>query len=116
MIFLLVVLLLASLCVESLIRCNTITKCNSFKGPQPFLHAPQGSPSAFCRKRPLQAVKSQQKIQKAVESGASIEIINANLCIGSNDIISNINWSIMPRERWALVGENGAGKHIFCIV
>ena len=39
-----------------------------------------------------------------------MEIENVFLSIGNNDIISDINWSIMPKERWALVGRNGAGR------
>lgn len=47
---------------------------------------------------------------KHAESGAQLELVNVNLCIGNNDIISNINWNIMAKERWALVGKNGAGS------
>jgi len=46
---------------------------------------------------------------KHAESGAQLELVNVNLCIGNNDIISDINWNIMAKERWALVGKNGAG-------
>ena len=42
-----------------------------------------------------------------------MEIMNVFLSIGNNDIISDINWSIMPKERWALVGRNGAGTLFF---
>lgn len=43
-------------------------------------------------------------------SGAALELKNVFISIGNNDIISNINWAIMPKERWALVGPNGAGN------
>ena len=43
-------------------------------------------------------------------SGASISISDVSLSIGNNDIISDLNWHIMPNERWGLVGKNGAGK------
>ena len=49
---------------------------------------------------------------KVSESGAALEIQGVNLSIGNNDIIGNINWTIMPNERWALVGKNGAGNEI----
>lgn len=42
-------------------------------------------------------------------SGAAMEITNVCLSIGNNDIISRINWQMMPKERWGLVGPNGAG-------
>ena len=50
---------------------------------------------------------------KHAESGAQLELVNVNLCIGNNDIISDINWNIMAKERWALVGKNGAGMISF---
>lgn len=53
---------------------------------------------------------------KFSESGAAMEIENVYLSIGNNDIISEINWSIMPKERWALVGRNGAGCMLYCLL
>ena len=47
-------------------------------------------------------------------SGAAMEINNVCLSIGNNDIISRINWQMMPRERWGLVGPNGAGMNSCC--
>ena len=43
-------------------------------------------------------------------SGAVMDIKSVCLSIGNNDLISNINWEMMPKERWALVGPNGSGK------
>jgi ATPase subunit of ABC transporter with duplicated ATPase domains len=43
-------------------------------------------------------------------SGAAIEITDLRLSIGNNDIMNDVTWSILPKERWALVGRNGAGK------
>lgn len=43
-------------------------------------------------------------------TGASIDISKVRVSIGDNDILSNINWTILPKERWALVGRNGCGK------
>jgi ATP-binding cassette subfamily F protein 3 len=43
-------------------------------------------------------------------SGAAVEISSVRLSIGNNDVMSDVNWSILPKERWALVGRNGAGK------
>eukprot|EP01038_Epipyxis_sp_PR26KG_P010570 gene10570-14198_t len=47
---------------------------------------------------------------KASDTGAAMQIEKAYLSIGNNDLISDINWTILPKERWALVGNNGAGK------
>jgi ATP-binding cassette subfamily F protein 3 len=43
-------------------------------------------------------------------SGAAVEVSGVRLSIGNNDIMSDVNWTILPKERWALVGRNGAGK------
>ena len=43
-------------------------------------------------------------------SGAAVEISSVRLSIGNNDVMSDVNWTILPKERWALVGRNGAGK------
>jgi ATP-binding cassette, subfamily F, member 3 len=43
-------------------------------------------------------------------SGAAVEISSVRLSIGNNDIMEDVNWTILPKERWALVGRNGAGK------
>ena len=44
------------------------------------------------------------------KSGAAMEISNVFVSIGNNDLLTDINWTIYPRERWALVGRNGEGK------
>lgn len=51
----------------------------------------------------------QQRKVRTTDTGAAVQIVAATLSIGNNDLISNINWNIMPKERWALVGKNGAG-------
>lgn len=43
-------------------------------------------------------------------TGAAVEITSVRLSIGNNDVMSDVNWTILPKERWALVGRNGAGK------
>ena len=44
------------------------------------------------------------------KSGAAIELNKVYVSIGNNDLLTDINWTIYPRERWALVGRNGEGK------
>lgn len=39
-----------------------------------------------------------------------ISMENVNIRYGEKQILSNINWKVMPGERWALLGPNGAGK------
>ena len=43
-------------------------------------------------------------------SGAALHYDAVSLSVGNYDIMSNVNWQIMPFERWALVGRNGAGN------
>jgi ATPase subunit of ABC transporter with duplicated ATPase domains len=43
-------------------------------------------------------------------SGAALDLSAVALSIGNNDILSGVDWSLYPNERWALVGPNGAGK------
>ena len=43
-------------------------------------------------------------------SGAALDMTGVCISIGNNDVMSGVNWSILPKERWALVGPNGVGK------
>jgi ATP-binding cassette subfamily F protein 3 len=43
-------------------------------------------------------------------SGAALELESVGISIGNNDILNDINWTMYPNERWALVAPNGAGK------
>ena len=42
--------------------------------------------------------------------GAAISCSGVCLSVGNNDIVNDINWTVMPGDRWGLVGQNGAGK------
>ncbi len=35
---------------------------------------------------------------------------NVNIRYGDKQVLNNINWKVLPGERWALLGANGAGK------
>jgi ABC-type molybdenum transport system ATPase subunit/photorepair protein PhrA len=50
------------------------------------------------------------KAQNFQSSGGEIiSLTNVDIAAGHNDIITGINWSILPFERWGIVGRNGAG-------
>ena len=67
--------------------------------------------SVYTTSQPVAAVSSRPlPTHKMAASGASLEMSGVSLSVGNADLISDINWTIMPRERWALVGQNGAGK------
>eukprot|EP00310_Coccolithus_braarudii_P002450 CAMPEP_0183366074 /NCGR_PEP_ID=MMETSP0164_2-20130417/87287_1 /TAXON_ID=221442 /ORGANISM="Coccolithus pelagicus ssp braarudi, Strain PLY182g" /LENGTH=93 /DNA_ID=CAMNT_0025541737 /DNA_START=45 /DNA_END=323 /DNA_ORIENTATION=- len=42
--------------------------------------------------------------------GAAIVCRGVDVWAGSNPLILDVNWNIMPRERWAIQGTNGCGK------
>lgn len=67
----------------------------------PFLRISKG--------RTWQSAKIQATTSSGSDSGAALDIKGVTLSIGSNNLISDINWSIMPKERWALLGHNGCG-------
>lgn len=56
------------------------------------------------------SIKQSTGVTFSGSSGAAIEISDVRLSIGNNDIMTDVNWTILPKERWALVGRNGAGK------
>ncbi len=39
-----------------------------------------------------------------------ISMKNVNISYGDKQVLKNINWIVLPGERWALLGSNGAGK------
>lgn len=43
-------------------------------------------------------------------SGAAVALEDVAISVGNHDILNDLNWEIMPRERWGIVGRNGAGK------
>lgn len=55
-------------------------------------------------------VKQSNGVTFTGSTGAAVEISSVRLSIGNNDVMSDVNWTILPKERWALVGRNGAGK------
>lgn len=57
-------------------------------------------------------IQTSSPVKYSGSSGAAIELNNIAISIGNNDILSDINWSILPNERWAIVGRNGEGMHM----
>lgn len=43
-------------------------------------------------------------------SGAALSLQSMSVSVGNYDILNELNWEIMPKERWGIVGQNGAGK------
>lgn len=49
-------------------------------------------------------------IQYGDTGGAALVVEDTMISRGPADILSDVNWRVMPNERWAIVGPNGAGK------
>mmetsp|Transcript_136006 Transcript_136006/g.235939 ORF Transcript_136006/g.235939 Transcript_136006/m.235939 type:complete len:865 (-) Transcript_136006:849-3443(-) len=42
--------------------------------------------------------------------GAALVLEEADISVGSNQLLEGVNFKIMPNERWGIVGPNGTGK------
>ena len=49
-------------------------------------------------------------MMQMASGGAAIAIKEYDVWAGSSPLILDVNWQIMPNERWALLGGNGCGK------
>ena len=50
------------------------------------------------------APKLSSAVKFSGSSGAALEMTDVCISIGNNDVMSEVNWTILPKERWALVG------------
>jgi len=64
----------------------------------------------LCAEADVSSSVTSSAVKYSGSSGAALEISNVCLSIGNNDVMTNVHWSILPKERWALVGPNGVGK------
>lgn len=55
-------------------------------------------------------VKASSAVKYSDSSGAAIQLSKVSVAIGNNDILNDVNWMVLPNERWAIVGRNGEGK------
>ena len=51
--------------------------------------------------------QSSSAVKYSGSNGAALEVSNVCISIGNNDVMSDVNWTILPKERWGLVGPNG---------
>jgi len=42
--------------------------------------------------------------------GAALRLVDVTVSLGGFPLLSNINWRVEPKSKWALVGANGCGK------
>ena len=51
------------------------------------------------------------RMAAAVDTGgAAIVVKGVDVWAGDSPLILDVNWSVMPNERWAIHGTNGCGK------
>ena len=60
--------------------------------------------------QPLPAGRSLPPLMQADTGGAAVRIRGFDVWAGSSPLIIGVDWTIMPNERWALLGGNGCGK------
>ena len=58
----------------------------------------------------LPAGRSPPLMMQADTGGAAVRIRGFDVWAGSSPLIIGVDWTIMPNERWALLGGNGCGK------
>ena len=56
------------------------------------------------------SLRSPPPKMRMASGGAAISIKEFDVWAGSSPLILDVSWSIMPNERWALLGGNGCGK------
>jgi molybdate transport system ATP-binding protein len=80
------------------------TRSEYLQLPQPVVEAPE-----------LPVMEADKIAALAQQSNAPtfdtiVQMKNVRVQYGENLILDNINWTIRPNEKWALLGHNGAGK------
>jgi ATP-binding cassette subfamily F protein 3 len=50
------------------------------------------------------------EVQYGDTAGAAVVVQDIMISRGATDVLSGVNWRVLPNERWAIVGPNGAGK------
>ena len=66
------------------------------------------APTAWVSRRGTTATASPTLLQDA--RGSAVLLDHVSVYRGPAKILSNIDWRVEPRTKWALVGANGAGK------
>ena len=73
---------------------------------------------SYCHQEPL-CIFSKEKIQRILElenknekldTDDIVHLDKVSICYGKRCILNNLDWTIKKGEKWALRGENGAGK------
>ena len=59
---------------------------------------------------PLPAGRWPPPLMQTDTGGAAVRIRGFDVWAGSSPLIIGVDWTIMPNERWALLGGNGCGK------
>ena len=74
------------------------------------LHKEEKSVSYAIDAERRNAILSLPDHENAANGSPVVECNNINISYGSRDIFTDFSWTVQSGERWALNGENGAGK------
>ncbi len=74
-------------------------------------HGPKAEMSIVERKKPVKPFTPQAPEHLGTSNGDPlITIKNVDVFRGGKPVLRRINWTIKPKENWAVVGRNGSGK------
>ena len=73
---------------------------------------PRAPERSLCLRDVISASSSgfSSAVQFSGSSGAALDLRKVSVSVGNNDLIRDIEWTVMPFDRWAIVGQNGVGK------
>jgi ABC-type molybdenum transport system ATPase subunit/photorepair protein PhrA len=54
------------------------------------------------------------EVRRALGRTPLVEIVDADVYLERRRVLTRINWTVRPGERWAVLGPNGAGKSTLC--
>ena len=77
---------------------------------RPPISRPRGGPLVLLDVAYSSTPAYTSAIQYSGSSGAALDLKGVCVSVGNNDLIKDVEWTIMPYERWAIVGQNGVGK------
>lgn len=84
--------------------------CGEKKTRVEFLNAFQQDLSSVLPKEKIQRIIELKNYNEQIESDEIVNLDKVSIRYGNRYILNNLDWTIKKGEKWALRGENGAGK------
>ncbi|WP_373522468.1 ATP-binding cassette domain-containing protein [Aquiflexum sp.] len=83
-------------------KIKKVIEFNDFNDIEPFKYYENGFE--------YQLLSGLLKVKENSEFKVIVDLKDVTVQYGDQRILDNVNWTIMPGEKWALKGNNGAGK------